>query len=78
MVISTTKICISTGYNDVSWHNDKILTPNMDELAKEGIILESAYMQFACTPSRAALMTGYYPIHTGRQVPFQMTQNYDL
>ena len=44
MVISTTEIFIFTGYNDVSWHNDKILTPNIYKLAKEGIILESAYM----------------------------------
>ena len=64
------KMFSSTGYNDVSWHNDEILTPNMEKLAKEGIILESAYVQYACTPSRAALMTGYYPVHTGRQVLF--------
>ena len=70
MQIGKIKIFSNTGYNDVSWHNDEILTPNMDKLAKEGIILESAYMQPICTPSRAALMTGYYPIHTGRQVLF--------
>ena len=69
-VIGTIKIFSSTGYNDVSWHNDDIITPNMDKLAKEGIVLESAYMQPTCAPSRAALMTGYYPIHTGRQVLF--------
>ena len=40
----------------------------MDKLARAGVLLESAYMQPVCTPSRAALMTGYYPIHTGRQV----------
>ena len=68
MVISTTKIFIFTGYNDVSWHNDKILAPNMEKLAKEGIILESAYVQPFGTQTRSALMTGYYPIHTGRQV----------
>ena len=60
----------STGYNDVSWHNDEILTPNMENLAREGMILENAYMQPMCTPSRVALMTGYYPIHTGDQVQF--------
>ena len=59
-----------SGFNDVSWHNPDMITPNMEELAKEGVILESAYMQSLCTPSRAALLTGYYPIHTGRQVRF--------
>jgi len=55
------------GYNDVSWHNDDILSPNLDRLAKEGVILEQAYVQPICTPTRSALMSGRYPIHTGRQ-----------
>ena len=42
----------------------------MDKLAKSGIILENHYVQPICTPTRSALMTGYYPIHTGRQVIF--------
>ena len=70
MVLLRINTSLSTGYNDVSWHNDEILTPNMDTLAREGMILENAYMQPMCTPSRAALMTGYYPIHTGDQVQF--------
>ena len=57
-----------TGFNDVSWHNRDIISPNMEKLAKDGVILESAYMQPMCTASRSALLTGYYPIHTGRQV----------
>ena len=73
LVIVTHITFLSTGYNDVSWHNDEILTPNMDNLAREGMILENAYMQPMCTPSRAALMTGYYPIHTGDQVQFYIS-----
>ena len=57
-----------SGFNDVSWHNREILTPNMESLVREGIALESNYVQPICTPTRSALMTGYYPIHTGRQV----------
>ena len=57
------------GFNDVSWHNPDIYSPNLESLANEGIILENHYVQPICTPTRAALMTGYYPIHTGRQVP---------
>ena len=60
---------IIIGFNDVSWHNPDIYSPNLDSLANEGIILENHYVQPICTPTRAALMTGYYPIHTGRQVP---------
>jgi len=55
------------GYNDVSWHNPGVLSPNLENLARQGIILESSYVMPVCTPTRAALMTGYYPIHTGRQ-----------
>ena len=45
------------GYNDVGYHNHKIITPHIDQLAQSGIILEQHYAQFQCTPSRVALMT---------------------
>ena len=59
------------GYNDVSWHNSEIIMPHIEELAKNGIILNNHYVQASCSPSRSALLTGYYPIHTGMQVIFQ-------
>ena len=40
----------------------------MDSLVRGGIALEHNYVQPICSPTRSALMTGYYPIHTGRQV----------
>jgi len=55
------------GYNDVSWHNPDIISPHLGKLASNGMILESHYTMHVCTPTRAALMTSYYPIHTGRQ-----------
>ena len=57
-----------SGYNDVSWHNSDIKTPNLQKLVDQGIVLENHYVQPICTPTRSALLTGYYPIHTGRQV----------
>ena len=55
------------GWIDVGFHGSKIHTPNIDSLAKDGVILDNYYVQPVCTPARGSLMTGRYPIHTGRE-----------
>jgi len=40
-------------------------TSNVDQLAREGLRLTQYLVEAACTPSRAALMTGEYSIRTG-------------
>ena len=54
------------GWSDVGFHGSKIQTPNIDNLAAEGVILDNYYVLPICTPTRSALMTGMYPIHTGK------------
>ncbi|GAB6025253.1 Arylsulfatase [Chamberlinius hualienensis] len=60
------------GWNDVGFHNPDLKTPNIDNSAKRGIILNSSYVQPTCTPSRATVLTGYYPHRTGMTnvIPF--------
>ena len=53
------------GYQDVGFRGSNIRTPNIDRLAREGVILENHYVMSVCAPTRASLMTGRYPIRTG-------------
>lgn len=54
------------GYADCGFNGGQdIRTPNIDQLAKEGAILKSFYVQPVCSPTRSALMTGRYATHTG-------------
>ena len=40
-------------------------TPTIDKLASEAVKLSSYYVQPLCSPTRATIMTGRYPQHTG-------------
>jgi len=51
------------GYGDLGCYGaTKIKTPHLDQLAAEGVRFTNFYAQPVCGPSRAALMTGCYPI----------------
>lgn len=56
------------GFADVGYRGSDILTPHIDRLAAEGTRLEQFYTQPLCTPTRAALMTGRYPLRYGLQL----------
>ncbi len=51
------------GYGDVSCYGmNRIKTPNIDKLAKQGVRFTNGYATSAtCTPSRYGLLTGRYP-----------------
>ena len=65
------------GWGNIGYHNDNVITPNMNALAKQGIILDRFYTAPWCAPSRSALMTGLMPhvgLQTvGRRLPKDMT-----
>ena len=53
------------GYNDVGYASSDLglVTPFLDDLSTDGIRFAQLYGQPVCTPSRAAMLTGKYPIH---------------
>lgn len=65
------------GYGDLACYgNPLIRTPQLDKMAGEGIRLTSFYVAASsCTPSRAALLTGRYPVRTG--LPYVIFPNED-
>ena len=59
----------NVGYGDLGSYGGGELrgapTPRLDELAREGLRLTQFLVEPACTPSRAALLTGQYSIRNG-------------
>lgn len=53
------------GWGDVGFHDGKAQTPNLDQLAKEGVELSRFYAYPACSPARAAMLTGRFPHRYG-------------
>jgi hypothetical protein len=56
------------GFADLGHRGSNIATPNIDALAAGGVRLREFYTQPLCTPTRAALMTGRYPMRYGLQM----------
>lgn len=56
------------GYEDVGcFGSPDIRTPRLDAMAAEGIKFTSFYAQPICGPSRAAIMTGCYPLRVAER-----------
>ena len=58
--------------DDLGWTSDRtydldFVTPFLDRLARRSVVLTKYYSQEASTPTRAALLTGRYPIRLGMQ-----------
>ena len=46
------------GFTDIGVYGSEISTPNLDQLARDGLILTDFHNQAVCAPTRAALMSG--------------------
>ncbi len=55
------------GWGDLAvYGNPRVKTPNLDDLASEGVLLTQFYMMSpVCSPSRAAILTGRNPAELG-------------
>ena len=51
------------GYADVGFRNPAIKSPNFDDLAKTGLLLDRHYVYRYCSPSRASFLSGRWPHH---------------
>lgn len=54
------------GYGDLSIHGNPILkTPHLDRLGEDSVRFDRFYVHSYCAPTRAALLTGRWPLRTG-------------
>ena len=59
------------GWGNVGYHraaspsgpSPEVVTPNIDRLVATGVELDRLYTYKFCSPSRAALLTGRFPLH---------------
>lgn len=73
-------ICIDDlGYGDVeAFGATKQGTPNIDRMAREGLMLTSFYASAVCSASRAQLMTGCYQARVSVPGVYRISDSYGL
>ncbi|MDH3596838.1 MAG: arylsulfatase [Rhodospirillales bacterium] len=53
------------GFADLGFMGSEIRTPNIDAMARGGVVLSAMYNCARCCPTRASLLTGLYPHRAG-------------
>ncbi|HMR84249.1 MAG TPA: sulfatase-like hydrolase/transferase, partial [Niabella sp.] len=57
------------GAGMLSYYGQKFFTtPNIDRLARQGVVFENSYSSAYCAPSRATFLTGYNDCRKGKYV----------
>ena len=65
------------GYSDLGCYGGEVLTPTIDGLASKGLRYAQFYNSARCWPTRAALLSGYYPQQINRDVVREMNKKGD-
>ena len=58
------------GYSDLGCYGGEIETPNVDRLAANGLRFTRFYNTGRCWPTRASLLTGFYPHQVGHAMTY--------
>ncbi len=56
------------GYSDLGCYGGEIATPNLDGVARAGVRFTQFYNTARCWPTRASVLTGYYPQQVRRDL----------
>ena len=59
------------GYHNVGFHNPDQISPHINGLVKDGVLLEAHYTFQFCSPTRSAFLSGRLPIHVNMEQPTQ-------
>lgn len=57
------------GWRDVGYNGSEVKTPNIDQLARDGVRMDHHYVMATCTPTRVSFLTGKYPSRYGVLAP---------
>lgn len=67
------------GYGDLGCYGNPVIrTPNLDRMAAQGAKLTEFYAAPTCTPARASLLTGRYPIRSGMTRVLHPGENFGI
>ena len=53
------------GFSDIGCYGSEIATPNLDRLARGGVVFTQMYNTSRCCPTRASILTGLHPHQAG-------------
>lgn len=55
------------GSRDLGFQSHQLLTPHIDSLAAEAVVLKNYYTLPVCSPTRTSILSGLYPMRYGLQ-----------